>query len=351
MSWWWLLFGPLLVVIGAELIKDLIAYLRVLKYKAQGFQHRYHFFFGKLLLGTKGVPKFPEISMNWKKALSEAGSKPGLVINSFPRGRALIYLTDPTLVHEFLLKDHLVSKKHEADRTKNHYNETFPFKLGPEADHPRDRFFEIFRRGSVEKVVADFAQDIKDHIASLETEAKQAKTEAQGPLIINWKSGTRRLLHTITNTVFFGRSNKIITVESQGNKPFVEAVLQYLEGPFLSTMNNGLNQMFFKLPEKLNLLKSGREATQMRSVLVSMLRTEFLRRKNDPKHVPSWNLIDLKIAATPSTDPVSVETAVEQIFEEICMYAISGMNTTSTSLDGMVYEMGSRPDSPNKFYS
>src|SRR3990167_3960702 len=122
MSWWWLLFGPLLVVFGAEVLKDLAAYWRTLKYKAQGFYHRYHFFVGKQRLDSDVKPKFPEIMSTWKRALSDAGSSPGLVINSFPRGRALIYLTDPTLVHEFLLKDHLVCKKHELHRKKIHYH-------------------------------------------------------------------------------------------------------------------------------------------------------------------------------------------------------------------------------------
>src|SRR3990167_11020531 len=108
MSWWWLLFGPLLVWMGIEIVKDLIAYWRTLKYKAQGFHHRYVFLMGNISLRFPDKSVFPQIMNNWKKSLSRAGSKPGLVVNSFPRGRAMIYLTDPTLVHAFLLKDHSV---------------------------------------------------------------------------------------------------------------------------------------------------------------------------------------------------------------------------------------------------
>lgn len=182
----------------------------------------------------------------------------------------MIYLTDPTLVHEFLLKDHLVCKKHELHRKKIHYHEAFPFKFGPEAELARNRFLQVFRRDSVDKVMGDFRKVVKAHFESMETKAKEANSEVPNSFVINWRSGTRGFLHTITNTIFFGLSDKLVTVESQNNKVYVEAVLEYLEGPYLDTLNNHLNTMLYKLPEKLNLLKSGKAAQQMRSVLVSI---------------------------------------------------------------------------------
>ena|SRR3990167_9159964 len=351
MSWWWLLFGPLLVWMGIEIVKDLIAYWRTLKYKAQGFHHRYVFLMGNISLRFPDKSVFPQIMNNWKKSLSRAGSKPGLVVNSFPRGRAMIYLTDPTLVHEFLLKDHSVCRRHDFLEEDTHYNESFPFKFGPQAEQARERFVNLFRRDKMEGMVEVLRKDIRNHMLSLQKRSSEGNSTTATSFTSDWKEITRECMFKITNSIFFGSSENPVRVKSQDNKIYGDAVLQYLEGPYRDTLNSQLNTMLYRLPEKLKLLKSANQAAQTRSELVSVLRTEYLRRRNDPAHVPSWNFVDLKIAATTGTDPATVETAVEQIFEEICLYVIAGLNTTRKSVNGTVYQMALHPEFTEKLYS
>src|SRR3990167_5885770 len=100
MSWWWLLFGPLLVYILVAIVQDLRGYLRTLKYKAQGFTQRYSFLAGSQTLYLPDRSVYPDIYSRYKRELAKVGTGPGLVINSSPRGKATVYLTDPSLVHE-----------------------------------------------------------------------------------------------------------------------------------------------------------------------------------------------------------------------------------------------------------
>ena len=139
-------------------------------------------------------------------------------------------------------------------------------------------------------------------------------------------------------------------VEAEGKQPFAEVVKQYLEGPYLETLNSSMNKMFCGLPQKLQLLPSARRAARMKQALCAVVQREFDARSQNRDHRTSHNLVDVRVAAArqqPSNSPFNVES----LFRETSMYVISGINTIKRTLNGMLYNLALYPEVATKLHS
>ena len=350
MSWWWLLFVPMLITVLVALIQDLFSYLRCGKYKNQGFVQRF-----TLLLGSADM-YFPDRSDNsailsrFKEILASIGSAPGLVVNTYPRGRAKIFLRDPALIHEFFLKDHIVSKKHEFSEAKCFYNEYFPFATGKQAEEERASFKNFFRREKLEEVFPSLQRDVCNHIKRVEDAAKSSGTWTDGVFVANWQEPNLEFLNHVANTMIFGQSDEPIRVPSEGNRFFGKVLMEYLDGPYVATLNSTLNKLFCGLPQKLKLLKSARRAEEMKSTLISILESEFRVRTSDPVYKPRHCILDVRGNLRSSGQSAARVCPTEVLFKEAAIYMISGMNTVKRSLNGMLYNLAIHRDIADKIY-
>src|SRR3990167_1921930 len=171
MSWWLLLFGPLLVFLLSLLINDLRAYLKGLKYKAQGFLFSYIPVVGNSSLMFPN-PQHPEDSLyNYKAELNKAEGFPGLVTNSAYGGSAAIHLTDTSLFREFLLKEDQITTKFELVKLEKN----FLMDSSERGFHHRLTFSEMFRLDHIDSMIAGLRQDNYEFLDGMENLIKKSK--------------------------------------------------------------------------------------------------------------------------------------------------------------------------------
>ena len=191
------MFGPFVVSFLVAALQDLKAYLRCRKYKKQGFLSRYRFMLGTSDLLLPDASKVPDIMTRYKKVLHEVKEQPGLVVNSNPRGRAAVYLTDPSVVHEFFLKEVHFTRKHEFSSRVQHYNDYFPFMRGPVAEAERQAFKDFFSRSHLAEILGFLRQHITHHIGSVESSAKETGNWENGVFTADWKQPNYHLLFQV----------------------------------------------------------------------------------------------------------------------------------------------------------
>lgn len=346
MSWWWLLFLPLIVSVLVSIAREYYGYLRCSKYRTQGFLERFRFFFGvgELYVSDKSTKTNP--FSRFKKILGSIGDAPGLVVNQGPK--AIVFLKDQSLIHEFYLKESQVCRRHEFSDQKSFYQEYFPFSIGKEADEQRARFKSVFHRDNLDAMIPSLLRDIRNHIDRVQSAAKSRGEWTDGTFTADWKQPNVDFLYHVSNTVLFGQSDEPVRVPAEGNGIFGQVLMEYLDGPYVQTLNSSLNKFFCRLPQKLKLMGSARRADVMRSNLLAVVNHLVKERAANPAYKPRHCIFDLR-AAEVSPEPAAV-FSTDTFLKEAAMYMISGINTVKRCLNGALYNLALYPDIAAKLY-
>ena len=351
MSWWWLLIGPVAVYLVVALGQELLAYLRCSKYRSQGFVQHFACFMGQTKFFLPDRSKDPDIWSRYKRIPALAGKAPGLVVNSSPRGKAYVYLTDPALVHEFYLREHEVTKKHEFSPDKRHYLDNFPFNVGPAAEAQRESFISFFKRDTLVDMLQYLQRDVQDHVRRVQRTAQETGTSKNDRFTADWKKPNYELLDHITNTVVFGYSSEPVRVPTDGNKFFCEALKDYLEGPYVATLNSSVNNWLCGIPLKLNLFQSGRQEAALRGALRSIMEQQFNQRAQDSGYQPRPCLVDFRLGLARQTSAGSPVCPTDLLMRETGMYMIASINTTNRLMCGVFYNLALYPHVADKLYA
>src|SRR3990167_841019 len=333
MSWWWLLFGPLLVFLLILLIGDIRAFLRNTKYKSQGFIRCYFPVLGqiKLFLPNKKYPK--DGLHNFKTGISESRDGPGLVMNYAFGSTAVIYLTDPALIKEFLMKETQVSKRFEQQDLKVSF--AFFFDSSDQAMNHRMVFSELFRVDVIDSFIDSITSEVRKHLDKV-----HSSNGNSDQFTFDWEKSHTELLKGLANTILFGCPDTPPRVKDEQNTMVVDAVSNLLKGPVAEAAFNPLNFLFFGYPNRYNLLPSSRRAVKMAKQIHEGIETLYNQRINDPNYTPAVNTLDLMLTHNKKSEGQNsghYKFSMTHIVGDMVLFLFAGSDSTSKTLGACVY--------------
>lgn len=340
--------GPLLVGLIYLVVNDIRAYLKTLKYKSQGFAQKYVPIIGqiKLFIPHKEHPR--DGLYNLKTGMTQADGKPGLVFNYAFGGSAMVYLTEPSLIREFLLKENSVTRRYEFIKVSNN----FFFDNSQQALDHRMVFSEMFRIDNIQKLIAYISADICKHLADVK---ERSDINESGSLLFttDWQKPHGELLSGLANSILFGSSINAPRIDDPEQNFVVDALLHLIRGPAIEAIVNPLNILFRGLPFKYNLLPSARLANKLTNQIKDAIKKEYTQRVSDQGYVPRTNILDLMLAHNKS-EQAAVSNfhkfSLDDIVADMTLFLLAGTDTTTKTLSGCLYYLAKYPAVETKLY-
>ena len=340
----YIVLGLIGSLIGLLCLKDLIWYLRTLKYTKQGIPLRYFPFIGFAGLiaspgAENGLEKFHKI---FTKKGEAKRTEPIVAING---------LTSDTFI---MLNDKDLVKRYFDVETKVSYTDNilgFPFKNtfafsknGHKPLSDRAIFAEIFFTDNLRKQVPGIRAIVQKHLNRIKDEVRKLKS-GDDFTEVELKPFIRSIFKDVVSLVLFGGEIPEVDGETMVNQ-----IIKVTEGYFHNSTSIP-HIITGGWSSKLLPSKEFAEINAIHQKVIRKLREVVTYRMNSKEYTPGCNAVDLLIAKNNSlqeqgkTDQM---LTMEEIIDNIYVVIFAGMDTSKNLTQFSLTELSKQRDIQSK---
>ena len=298
------IFFVVITPVVATLIRELICYLKLNKYRSQGIGC----YFYPIIGIRKSVPGGAFLKSIRKKVEEKVKGAQLVAGNSLIRLEPHLYITGTKLLREFLLVENEYFKRTGISEQINP-TKSFFFENGAKGMKYRSIFTEFFKAENINKIVpqieAVFEESFKNLAVKLFEEKVQLDSEGQVRLKegvkvedlewqkVDFKPFLREPFDRMINVVMFGSKSAEDSPEFEGDKLYSEAMREFiiLKRRSFLTMPNLLTG---RLLSDWKLTAASRAAATEERKFFRIMKNFFEKRKGSGNY-HGVNLLDLMI--------------------------------------------------------
>ena len=281
--WISLVLTPILGLVLAFTLREILKYINCLRYSRQGVKIRYRPIIGT---GLFFVPSKTDAGLDLttaKKYLEDCGDEDLLVGPGGQGANSAVFLISPQAIKEFTSKEMRVSIKDDPIGVKF---SGFILQNGEKALKFRSIFSKLFHYKNVNTLAPLITKIVDNHLNKLKKKISENKNKK---ILINLKNDLIfEIMEDVTSLFLFGEENAENSPRDENNVSLLNHVKEEF-GMWLNLLFNGMaNELFFGIPRMLGFA-STKKILSINKKVHHMILTEFKKRKKMPsKKFPNY---------------------------------------------------------------